>query len=76
MVDRSDALPGRSQPLAVADKHFVNSRSMRPPFPEGFQQVVFGLGCFWGAERIFWTAPGVWTTAVGYAGGLHAQPEL
>jgi peptide-methionine (S)-S-oxide reductase len=64
-----DALPGRDQALTVPDRHFVNGNPIKPPFPEGLQQAVFGMGCFWGAERIFWKLPGVWTTAVGYAAG-------
>jgi peptide-methionine (S)-S-oxide reductase len=63
------ALPGRSTPMDVPDSHFVNGHPLMPPFPAGFEQVVFGMGCFWGAERKFWEAPGVYTTAVGYAGG-------
>jgi len=63
------ALPGRSTPMDVPGSHFVNGHPLMPPFPAGFEQVVFGMGCFWGAERKFWEAPGVYTTAVGYAGG-------
>ncbi len=74
MVDPSDALPGRGTPLAVPAQHFVNFHPLKPPFPDGFATAVFGMGCFWGAERKFWTAPGVWTTAVGYAGGYTANP--
>jgi peptide-methionine (S)-S-oxide reductase len=68
------ALPGRSQPLRVPAAHFVNGHPLTPPWPDGFEQAVFGMGCFWGAERKFWTAPGVWTTAVGYAGGPTPNP--
>ena len=75
MVDAADALPGRSEPIAVPATHFVNGHSLKPPFPEGFGQAVFGLGCFWGAERKFWNAPGVWTTAAGYAGGYTPNPS-
>jgi peptide-methionine (S)-S-oxide reductase len=64
-----EALPGRSDEMPVADRHAVLGTPMRPPFPEGLQQAVFGMGCFWGAERKFWEAEGVYTTAVGYAGG-------
>jgi peptide-methionine (S)-S-oxide reductase len=64
------ALPGRSEPLPLVDRHFVLGRRMKPPFPAGMKAVLFGMGCFWGAERCFWTLPGVHTTAVGYAGGL------
>lgn len=74
MVDPKGALPGRPEPMAVPEAHFVNGRSLKPPFPDGFGQTVFGLGCFWGAERRFWTAPGVWVTAAGYAGGYTPNP--
>jgi peptide-methionine (S)-S-oxide reductase len=63
------ALPGRDATMPVPDTHFVNGHTLTPPFPAGMQQAVFGMGCFWGAERKFWQAPGVYTTAVGYAGG-------
>jgi peptide-methionine (S)-S-oxide reductase len=63
------ALPGRDSALPVPDRHFVNGNRLSPPFPAGLEQAVFGMGCFWGAERKFWQAPGVFTTAVGYAGG-------
>jgi peptide-methionine (S)-S-oxide reductase len=63
------ALPGRPQPMPVAAAHFVHGNPLTPPFPEGFEIADFGLGCFWGAERCFWEAPGVFTTAVGYQGG-------
>ncbi len=69
-----DALAGRDQPLAVPDRHQVNGAPLRPPFPDGLEQAVVARGCFWGAERKFWTAPGVWTTAVGYAGGYTPNP--
>src|ERR1700728_169338 len=65
----SDALPGRSTPLKVPETHFVNGHRIVPPFPAGLKEAVFGLGCFWGAERLFWELPGVYSTAVGYAGG-------
>ena len=58
------ALPGRDTPMQVADAHFVNGHPMQPPFPDGMQQIVFGMGCFWGAERGFWQIQGVYTTAV------------
>ena len=74
MVDPADALPGRGTEMPVPEHHFVNFHGLRPPFPEGFRTAVFGLGCFWGAERKFWTAPGVWTTAAGYAGGYTPNP--
>ena len=63
------ALPGRSETMDVPDKHYVNGHALRPPFPAGLEQAVFGMGCFWGAEKKFWQAPGVYSTAVGYAGG-------
>lgn len=68
------ALPGRAEPLSVADTHYVNGNPIKPPFPAGLQQAVFGLGCFWGAERRFWQQPGVFSTAVGYAGGFTPNP--
>ena len=74
MPTRDEALPGRESALHVTDRHFVTGRSIKPPFPDHLQQAVFGLGCFWGAERIFWETPGVWTTAVGYAGGHTPNP--
>ena len=69
LPDPADALPGRSAEIAVPAEHFVNFHPLQGPFPEGTQQAIFGLGCFWGAERKFWETPGVFTTAVGYAGG-------
>ena len=69
MPTKEDALPGRSAPLPVPEKHFVNGHRINPPFPAGLQEAVFGMGCFWGAERLFWQTPGVYSTAVGYAGG-------
>ena len=69
-----EALPGRDRALTVPDRHFVNDNPIRPPFPEGLRTAVFGMGCFWGAERVFWQTPGVWTTAVGYAGGYTPNP--
>jgi peptide-methionine (S)-S-oxide reductase len=74
MIDSARALPGRSIEMPVAAQHAVLGTPMQPPFPEGFQQLVVGMGCFWGAERIFWQAPGVYTTAVGYAGGYTQNP--
>jgi peptide-methionine (S)-S-oxide reductase len=74
MVDSGRALPGRATPITVPDKHFVNGHPLKPPFPAGLQQAVFGLGCFWGAERKFWKLPGVYVTAVGYAGGYTPNP--
>src|SRR3954470_12661254 len=75
MPDQADALPGRdTRPFHVPDAHFVLGTPLEPPFPEGVETAIFGMGCFWGAERIFWQTPGVWTTAVGYAGGFTANP--
>src|SRR5262249_42084587 len=71
---QAEALPGRSRPMPIPAGHFVHHRPLRGPFPAGVEQAVFGLGCFWGAERLFWTLPGVFTTAVGYAGGLTPNP--
>ena len=70
-----EALPGRPEAIATAKTHFVNGHALQPPFPAGLQQAIFGLGCFWGAERKFWQlGPGVYTTAVGYAGGSTPNP--
>ncbi len=69
-----EALPGRPEPIPTADTHFVLGTRILPPFPEGMERAVFGMGCFWGAERLFWNAPGVHTTAVGYAGGTTPNP--
>ncbi len=68
------ALPGRETAMKVPAKHFVNGNPIAPPFPAGLETAVFGLGCFWGAERIFWKTPGVYSTAVGYAGGVTPNP--
>ena len=73
-VDPRRALAGRATPLDVAPTHFVNGNPIKPPFPEGLEQALFAMGCFWGAERCFWETPGVYTTAVGYAGGLTPNP--
>ncbi len=72
---KQDALPGRAEAMPVADRHFVLGTSLRPPFPEGLEQALFGMGCFWGAERMFWQAGGVHTTAVGYAAGHTRNPS-
>ena len=82
MPTAEEALPGRAtrpfvvpeRPFSVPERHFVLGTPLEPPFPDGLQQVVFGMGCFWGAERKFWTADGVYTTAVGYAGGFTPNP--
>ena len=74
MVTEEDALPGRTETIRVPVAHEVLGNPLLPPFPEGLEQVVVGMGCFWGAERMFWTQPGVWTTAVGYAGGFTRNP--
>jgi peptide-methionine (S)-S-oxide reductase len=74
MVDAERALAGREQAIPVPDRHVVLGTPLQPPFPEGYERAIFGLGCFWGAERIFWQAPGVYTTAVGYAGGFTQNP--
>ena len=75
MVDADAALPGHGQRLfSVPAQHFVNFTPLEPPFPDGMEQAIFGLGCFWGAERKFWETPGVYTTAVGYAGGISPNP--
>ncbi len=71
----ADAPPGRETPVSVPTEHFVNGHPLQPPFPETTQRAVFGMGCFWGAERKFWEAPGVYTTAVGYAGGSTPNPS-
>jgi peptide-methionine (S)-S-oxide reductase len=68
------ALPGRDEPMPVPSDHFVSGHRIVPPFPDGTGQAVFGMGCFWGAERLFWKTPGVYSTAVGYAGGLTPNP--
>jgi peptide-methionine (S)-S-oxide reductase len=74
MVDPEKALPGRPDAMPVPDRHAVLGTPLRPPFPEGMQTAILGLGCFWGAEKAFWSLPGVYTTAVGYAGGYTPNP--
>ena len=69
MPQSGEALPGRATPMEVPAKHFVNGNPLKPPFPEGMRLALFGLGCFWGAERMFWKIPGVYSTSVGYAAG-------
>ncbi len=70
----TEALPGRQDAMRVPERHFVNGQRLVPPYPTGLQEAVFGLGCFWGAERRFWQQPGVYVTAVGYAGGVTPNP--
>ncbi len=72
--EENDALPGRADSVTVPDRHFVNGQPLQPPFPQGMNTAVFGLGCFWGAERCFWETEGVYSTAVGYAGGSTPNP--
>jgi peptide-methionine (S)-S-oxide reductase len=74
MVAPSEALPGRDRPVPTAREHHVSGAPIHPPFPEGTAQAVFGMGCFWGAERLFWQTDGIVTTAVGYAGGYTPNP--
>jgi peptide-methionine (S)-S-oxide reductase len=74
MIDPERALPGRDAPMPVPARHEVLGTPIAPPFPEGLEQIVVGMGCFWGAERVFWQADGVYTTAVGYAGGYTPNP--
>jgi peptide-methionine (S)-S-oxide reductase len=74
MPDSDQALPGRDDIMPVNDSHFVNGNNLKPPFPDGLRCIVFGMGCFWGAERKFWTLDGVHTTAVGYAAGFTPNP--
>jgi peptide-methionine (S)-S-oxide reductase len=70
----AEALPGRAQAIPTAERHFINGRPLKGPFPEGLETIVVGLGCFWGAERKFWQLPGVFVTAVGYAAGVTPNP--
>jgi peptide-methionine (S)-S-oxide reductase len=74
MISASDALDGRSDPIPTTDTHFVNGNPIHGPFPEEIETAVFGMGCFWGAEKIFWETAGVYSTAVGYAGGFTPNP--
>ncbi|HYD87785.1 MAG TPA: peptide-methionine (S)-S-oxide reductase MsrA [Vitreimonas sp.] len=74
MPTPQQTLPGRAAPIPTASTHFVNGNPLKPPFPAGLEEAVFGLGCFWGAERKFWQTEGVWSTAAGYAGGATPNP--
>ena len=74
MPDAATALPGRQETMPVPAEHFVNGHPLEPPYPDGMEKAVFGLGCFWGAERCFWQLEGVYTTAVGYGGGMTPNP--
>jgi peptide-methionine (S)-S-oxide reductase len=75
MVKPERAIEGRSETMPVPEAHYVNRHPLTPPFPDGLEQAVFGMGCFWGAERVFWQTPGVYTTAVGYTGGFTPNPS-
>lgn len=75
MPTAEETLPGRDEPVRISGEHLVNGHSMIPPFPPGCEEIVLGLGCFWGAERLFWQLPGVYVTAVGYAGGFTPNPS-
>jgi peptide-methionine (S)-S-oxide reductase len=75
MPTRRQALPGRSEEMPVPKAHYVNGHPLKPPFPDGLETALFGLGCFWGAEKAFWQTKGVYTTAVGYAGGYTPNPN-
>jgi peptide-methionine (S)-S-oxide reductase len=74
MPEPGETLPGRDTPMPVTERHVVLDTAITPPFPEGIETAIFGMGCFWGAERLFWQIPGVYTTAVGYAGGTTPNP--
>ncbi|MBX9460493.1 MAG: peptide-methionine (S)-S-oxide reductase MsrA [Brevundimonas sp.] len=74
MPTADTALPGRDQPVRTDEVHYVNGRPLKGPHPEGFETAIFGMGCFWGVERVFWQLPGVWVTAAGYSGGLTPNP--
>ena len=74
MVSAADALPGRAAPLPTAETHFLTGIPVKSPVPEGMEEAMFGMGCFWGVERKFWQVPGVWLTMVGYAGGITPNP--
>jgi len=74
MPTAAEALPGRAAPLPTDEVHYVSGRPLKGPHPEGFGTAIFGMGCFWGVERVFWSLPGVWVTSVGYAGGITPNP--
>ena len=74
MIASAQALSGRTEPIPTAERHFINGHLLKPPYPVGMQEAVFGMGCFWGAERKFWQQPGVYVTAAGYAGGQTPNP--
>lgn len=74
MPSAEEALPGRAEPLPTAARHFVTDRPLKGPFPDGLEQAMLGMGCYWGVERLFWQAKGVWVTAVGFAGGRTPNP--
>lgn len=74
MVAPSEALPGRADPIPTAETHFLSGRPLAAPIPPGMEEAVFGMGCFWGVERVFWTLPGVWLTMVGYGAGYTPNP--
>jgi peptide-methionine (S)-S-oxide reductase len=74
MPTPEEALPGRPDPIPTSSEHAVSGRPLKGPYPDGLETAMFGMGCFWGAERLFWQTPGVWVTAVGYAGGLTPNP--
>jgi peptide-methionine (S)-S-oxide reductase len=74
MPTADTALPGRGEPVRTDEVHYVNGRPLKGPHPEGFETAIFGMGCFWGVERVFWQLPGVWVTAAGYSGGFTPNP--
>jgi len=74
LLPAQSTIPGRDAAMDVPERHFVNGHPLKPPFPAGLERAVFGMGCFWGAERLFWQLPGVYATAVGYAGGETKNP--